>query len=119
LGEIVMKDLWGSGEQRIVRFVMPMCYMPNCPRHAINIGTSLTKHTHDHHSAESISGMGFWEFLIAHIKFHPARDATIEDRMGKHQVHICSGDQCGFGAMTKNGVKRHSQTQKGGRASDL
>jgi hypothetical protein len=79
--------------------------MPNFPHHAINTGKYLTKHMHDHPLAESISEMGFWERLIAHVKFYPTRDATIEDLLGRHQIFVCTGAQCGFGAVTKNGVK--------------
>jgi hypothetical protein len=49
---IAMKAFWGSGEERLMRFTMPMCYMPNCPSHVIATGTSLTKHIHDHHLVE-------------------------------------------------------------------
>lgn len=36
--EIALKAFWGSGEQRLMRFVMPMCSMPYCAHHAIPSG---------------------------------------------------------------------------------
>jgi hypothetical protein len=114
--EIVMKAVWGSGEQRPMRWVMPICHMPICPHPGINSGTSLSKHMHDNHVAEHASELGFWGLLIAWIKYFPNRDATIEELLGKHTVHVCSGEHCGFGAITRNGVKNHIHTHKNGRA---
>jgi hypothetical protein len=39
------------------------------------------KHMHDHHLAESVLEMGFWELLIAHIKFYPTRDAIFHGKI--------------------------------------
>jgi hypothetical protein len=74
---------------------------------------------HDHHPAESISGLGFWDLIVAHIKSIPVRDATVEDLLGCHSVFVCTGPQCGFGAATKNGVKRHLHIHKGGCATEI
>jgi hypothetical protein len=54
--------------------------------------------------------------MIAWIKYFPNRDATIEELLGKHVVHVCSGEHCGFGSITRNGVKNHLHTHKNGRA---
>jgi hypothetical protein len=87
--EIVMKAYWGSGEQRLMRWIMPICYMPFCPHAGIKSGASLSKHMHDNHPAEHATDLGFWGVMIAWIKCFPNRDATIEDLLGKHVVHMC------------------------------
>jgi hypothetical protein len=117
--EIVMKTFWGSGEQRLMRWVIPICYMPMCPHSGINNGTSLTKHMHDHHPATHVADLGFWGVMTAWIKTIMVADATIEHLLGKHTVHVCSGEQCGFGAVTSHGVKNHLHVHKSGRATAI
>jgi hypothetical protein len=116
--EIEMRAFWGSGEQRLMRFLMPMCYMPNCPHHAILPGTSFSKHMTDFHLTEIADKLGFLYLILAHIRAFPLRKATVEDLLGKHAIHVCTGEQCGFGSVTKIGVKRHLVTHKG-RASEI
>jgi hypothetical protein len=86
---------------------MPMCHMPNCPNHGIPSGVSILKHMTDHHLPEITAKLGFWDLIIAHIKFYPTREATVGDLLGKHLVHVCTGPECGFGSVLKNGVKQH------------
>jgi hypothetical protein len=74
---------------------------------------------HDHHLVESASGLGFWDIIIAHIKFYPTRYATVEDLLGKHKVLVCTGPMCGFGSAMNNSVKRHLHVHKGGRESEI
>jgi hypothetical protein len=74
---------------------------------------------HDNHPAEHASELGFWGLLVAWIKYFPNRDATIEELLGKHTVHVCSGEHCGFGSITHNGVKNHLHTHKSGRADAI
>jgi hypothetical protein len=88
---------------------MPMCCMPNCPHHGIPSGTSFSKHMTGFHLAEISDKLGFWDLILAHIRHFPTREATVGDLLGKHPVHGCTDPQCGFGAVLKNGVKRHQQ----------
>jgi hypothetical protein len=74
---------------------------------------------HDHHPEEHASDLGFWGLMIAWIRCHTVSDATIGDLLGKHTVHVCSGEHCGFGAITQNGVKNHLHTHKNGRAETI
>jgi hypothetical protein len=69
----------------------------------------------DYHLPEIAAKLGILDLIITYIRFYPTREAIVRDLLGKHLVHVCTGPECGFDSVLKNGVKRHLQVAHKGR----